>query len=138
MLTGQQQLESILTAGTDVDVGRELSDMFSTALIPTVFAPIERKFEDVLGLDEFGLQMGYHEPIQLTIGERLLGSFYLSYTASLGVGLGTDYTSDPYTDYSNNPDDVKLTYRLKSGLEMGVQMDQNSMITGIVEGRLQF
>ena len=125
MLTGQQQLELILTQNGNA--GR-ITDLFQAAVMPTVFAPIEDAFKSVLGFDEFALEMGYREPLQLTVGNRLLDNFYLGYSAFLG--------SRP--DYADSLYKLRLSYRFKHGVELGVDTDQNHTINIGVEGKLRF
>ena len=128
LLTGQGQLEQIFARNGSRSIGQELSGLFSTAMMPTVFEPIEQAFESVLGFEEFALEMGYREPIQLTVGEYLFDGFYLDYTAALGAR--PDYTDSLY--------ELKLSYRFKHGIELGVTTDENHALMIGVEGKLRF
>ena len=128
LVTGQRQLEQILAQDGTGDIGRELSGLFSTAMMPTVFEPIERAFESALGFEEFALEMGYREPLQLTIGERLWDGVYLDYSAVLGAR----------PDYADSRYELKLSYRFKRGLELGIQTDENSTYSILAGGKLRF
>lgn len=128
LLTGQRQLEQILARDTGKDIGKELSGLFSTAMMPTVFKPIEQAFESALGFEEFALEMGYREPLQLTIGDRLFDGLYLDYTAVLGAR----------PDYADSRYEMKLSYRFKRGVEVGVSTDENRTFSLGVEGKLRF
>ncbi|HUV03759.1 MAG TPA: translocation/assembly module TamB domain-containing protein [Armatimonadota bacterium] len=127
LLTGQGQLEQILARNGSRSVGQELSGLFSTAMMPTVFKPIEEALESALGFEEFTLEMGYREPIQLTIGAHLFGGFYLDYTAALGAR----------PDYADSLYELKLSYRFKHGIELGVTTDENQALMIGVEGKLR-
>lgn len=128
LITGQGQLEQILAGDGTSNVGKELSGLFSTAVMPSVFEPIEEAFESILGFEEFGLQMGYREPLQLTIGNRLWDGLYLDYTAAVGAR----------PDYADRLYELKLSYRFKRGLEIGVLTDENRTLGVAIEGKLRF
>lgn len=128
LVTGQQQLQQILTGNGKGEIAKELSGLFSTAMMPTVFDPIERAFEKALGFEEFALDMGYQEPLRLTIGDSLWGGLHLSYSAVLGAR----------PDYVDNLYQLRLSYRFKHGLEMGIETDQKNDIGFIAEGRMRF
>lgn len=128
LLAGQGDLEQILGPGNGNNFGKQLSGLFSTAIMPTVFDPIEEAFESTLGFEEFSLEMGYREPLQLTIGDRLLDNLYLDYTATLGAR----------PDYADSSYQFKLSYRFKDALELGISTDDQQRTTIGIEGRLRF
>lgn len=128
MVTGQQQLEQIFARDNTNDIGKELSGLFSTAMVPAVFEPIERAFEDTLGFEEVTLDVGYREPLQLTVGKHLWGKFYLDYTTMLGAR----------PDYADAMYELKLSYRLKPSLELNVITDENHIFSTGIEGILRF
>lgn len=128
LVTGQYHFEQILKGSQGADIGRELSGLFSSAMMPRVFDPIEDAFRDVLGIDEFALEMGYEEPVQLSIGNRLGRNTYLSYSAALG--------SRP--DYADNRYELRLSYRIRNNLELSVQTDEDSTIGIGAEGKIRF
>jgi translocation and assembly module TamB len=127
LITGQPQLEQLLVPGSR-DFGRELSGLFSTAVMPTVFEPIEQAFQEALGFGEFALEVGYHEPLQMTIGNRLLDQLYVDYTAFVG--------SRP--DYADSLYELRLAYRFKPSLELGVLTDENRVFRLTLEGKTRF
>ena len=127
LLAGQGELETLLASGNGRDFGQSISQIFSTALMPSVFEPIEESFES-LGFEEFGLDVGYGEPVQLTIGKRLFGNVHLDYSAAFGARQ----------DYSDSDRQLRLYYRTKRGLEFGVTTDENNLVTLGVEGTLRY
>ncbi|MHB0999392.1 MAG: translocation/assembly module TamB domain-containing protein [Armatimonadota bacterium] len=128
LLTGQRQLEQIFSKNGNGDLGRDLSGLFSSAMLPSVIAPIERVFQDVLGFEEFTLELGYHEPLQVTISERLWDGVNLSYTAFLG--------SRP--DYADSLYEFTLSKRFKGGFELGIVNKQDKSISLLAEGKIRF
>lgn len=128
MLAGQGELESLFVKDAATGHSGGLSGLFSSVVMPSVFEPISQSIENSLGIEEFSLQMGYQEPVQLTIGERLLDNFYLDYSTSLGAR----------PDYSDSMYELQLSYRWKHGIEVGVKTDENRIVTVGVEGKLRF
>ena len=128
LLTGQSQLQSILKGEGRTSLGAGLSGLFSTALMPTFFEPIEQAFKASLGLEEFALEAGYREPLQLTIGQRLFDGLYLDYTTVLGAR----------PDYADSRYELTLSYRFKHGIELDFQTDENRTVSIGVAGRLRF
>jgi autotransporter translocation and assembly factor TamB len=124
LLAGEGELERMFAQGGPAN----LAEVFSTALMPSVFAPIEEAFENTLGLEEFALEMGYRQPLMLTIGQRLVDGLYLDYSAALGARA----------DYADSAYELKLSYRFKRGIELGITTDQNRTATIGVEGKLRF
>jgi len=72
--------------------------------------------------------MGYREPPRLTIGDRLWDGLYLDFTRIMG--------SRP--DYADSLYELKLSYRFKHGLEIGLQTDESRTITPLAQGKLRF
>ena len=128
LITGQHQLERIFARDASQDVGKELSGLFSSAVMPTVFEPLEEAVEEALGFEEFALELGYREPLQLSISDHLWGGLLLSYTASLGAR----------PDYADSLYELKLSYRFRNSLEIGILTDENSEIGVAAEGRIRF
>lgn len=128
MLAGQSELESIFGKSGGTNFGKDIGGLFSTALMPSVFEPISETFEKTLGLEDFSLEMGYQQPLMLTIGQHLVDGLYLDYSAVLGAR----------PDYSDSAYQLKLSYRWKHGVELGVETDENRTVTFGVEGKLRF
>ncbi|MCX6374859.1 MAG: translocation/assembly module TamB domain-containing protein, partial [Armatimonadetes bacterium] len=124
LLAGEGELERMFAQGGPTN----LAEVFSTSLMPSVFAPIEEAFENTLGLEEFAIEMGYREPLMLTIGQQLVDGLYLDYTAVFGAR----------PDYADSAYELKLSYRFKRGIELGITTDQNRTATIGVEGKLRF
>lgn len=125
LVTGKNQLEQIFAQNGS---GSMISGLFSTAMAPNMVLPIEEAFESALGFDDFSLQLGYHEPVQIMVSEQLLDGLYLDYSAALGAR----------PDYADSRYELKLSRRFKYGLELGVQTDEDSTITVGIEGKLRF
>lgn len=128
LATGQYQFEQILRGGSGQDIGRELSGLFSSAMLPTVFEPIEQALEEAFGVDEFSLEMGYREAVQVSISDQLGGDFFISYSAALG--------SRP--DYADSQYELKLSYRLRNYLELSGWTGDNRVFGVSAEGRIRF
>ena len=128
LVTGQSQLLSILAGEGRNNMGAGLSGLFSTAMMPTVFAPIEQALESSLGLEEFALEGGYREPLQLTIGQHLWDGLYLDYSTVLGQR----------PDYADSLYELTLSYRFRHGIELNFKTDENRNTSVGVAGRLRF
>lgn len=127
LLTGQKQLEQLFSNQAN-DFGKELSGLFSSAVLPGVLGNIEQTFGSALGLEEFSLDLNYNEPVQVTLGEKLWDGVMLSYSSYLG--------SRP--DYADSQYNIKLTKQFKGNLEIGVSVDENEIYTLLLEGRMNF
>ncbi len=128
LVTGQYHFEKILSGNSGQDVGKELSGLFSSAVMPVMFGPIEQAFREALGFDEFALEMGYQQPMELSIGNQLGHDTYLSYSAVLGAR----------PDYADSSYQLKLSYRIRNNLEIGVQTDENRTMQISAEGKIRF
>ena len=128
LLTGQSQLQSILGGEAGSNLGAGLSGLFSTAMMPTFFEPIEEAFRTSLGLEAFALEAGYREPLQLTIGEHLFDGLYVDYSTVLGAR----------PDYADSLYELTLSYRFKHGIELNIQTDESRTLSIGVAGRLRF
>lgn len=128
LATGQYHFEQILRGNSGQDIGRELSGLFSSAMLPTVFEPIEQALEEAFGVDEFSLEMGYREAVQVSISDQLGGDFFISYSAALG--------SRP--DYADSQYELKLSYRLRNYLELSGWTGDNKVFGVSAEGRIRF
>lgn len=128
LVTGQYHFEQILSGNSGSDVGKELSGLFSSAVLPTVFAPIEEALEEAFGVDDFALEMGYREPVQLSIGDQLGRNTYISYSAVLGAR----------PDYADSRYEVTLSYRVRDNLEVGLQTDEDGTLGISAEGKIRF
>lgn len=128
LVTGQYHFEQILKGNSDQDIGKELSGLFSSAMMPAVFGPIEQALQEAFGLDEFAVDMNYQEPVQLSIGSQLGRNTYLSYSAALGAR----------PDYADSRYELKLSYRVRNNLEFSIQTDENKMLGISAEGKIRF
>jgi TamB, inner membrane protein subunit of TAM complex len=111
MIGNVQVVEGILAGGSNVqDVLRqEFEQALTASVVPALFQPFESRIEQALGLEEFGLDFVYREPVQLRIGRRLFDGFYGSYARALGVSQER-YRLDLYYKIS---DRLRIGYRLE-------------------------
>jgi autotransporter translocation and assembly factor TamB len=123
LLTGQQQVETAFMGKSG-----DFTKLFENAVVPTLFQTVGDAFQDVLGLDEFGVETGYNEPTRLTIGHRLWGDFYLDYSRVVNAPL----------DYTNSLNQLTLSYRLRQGLEVNIGTDTIGMPSFGFQGRRSF
>jgi hypothetical protein len=124
LLTGKQQVEMALSKSGSSDI----EGLLQSALFPTLFQTVGSASQDALGLDEFGLETGYNEPMRFTIGNRLWSGFYLDYSRVMNAR----------PTYSDSLQELKLSYRFRQGLEVGLATNENSMVTVGVQGRVRF
>ena len=125
LLAGPPQFQQALEEGGSSELGQA----FSSALIATVFRPVEEAFQNALGLDEFELEMGYDEPLRVKIGDRIFNKFYVDYTRVIGT---------PQITYTDVLEEIKLSYRLRRALELQISTDQDREMSLGVEGRVRF
>ena len=124
MLAGQTEIESLFAKNN----GGGITGLFSSVLMPSIFEPISQALEKTLGFEEFSLEMGNREPLQMTISQRLMSNLFLDYSAALGAR----------PDYSDSRYELRLSYRWRYGLELGIQTDENRILTVGVAGKLRF
>lgn len=124
LLTGKQQLESAFGDKNLSDINK----VWNAAVLPTLFQTVGNAVQDVLGVQEFGLDAGYNEPMRLTIGNQLFGGLYIDYTRVMGAK----------PDYSDSLQELKLSYRFKKGLELDLTTDENRMLTVGIAGRSRY
>lgn len=128
MVTGQQSIEQIFGDGQRRNIGEQLSGLFSAAMMPTVLGSIGDVVGEALGFEEFTLEMGYKEPLQLSISEQLLDGLYLNYSSTLGAR----------PDYADSQYQFKLSYRLPKGVELGLSTNERKQSEITVEGKMKF
>lgn len=124
LLTGQNEIQAALANGGSVDLG----SLVSTAVMPTVFNTVGEAFQSILGLEEFGLEMGYDEPLRLTVGERLFDNFYLDYSRRLGGR----------PDYEDNLYEFNLSYKFKQGIDLRLTTSEKRDVSAALEGKIRF
>jgi|GEM_PF-2794046 len=128
LLTGQYEIGRVLMAESGEEVSRGLSSLFSTAMSPVVFEPIGEALGAALGFEEFALEGGYQEPLQLSITDQLTGPLYITYTSSLGAR----------PDYADSRYELRLEYRFPRGVELGLITNEQKEVSIQLEGRLRF
>ncbi|MCL6519145.1 MAG: translocation/assembly module TamB domain-containing protein [Armatimonadetes bacterium] len=128
MVTGQQSIEQIFGDGQRRNIGEQLSGLFSAAMMPTVLGSIGDVVGEALGFEEFTLEMGYKEPLQLSISEQLLDGLYLNYSSTLGAR----------PDYADSQYQFKLSYRLPKGVELGLSTNERKQSEITIEGKMKF
>ncbi|MDO8586298.1 MAG: translocation/assembly module TamB domain-containing protein [Armatimonadota bacterium] len=63
----------------EIVLRQEIADIFTAAIVPEVFSPLETAFEEALGLEQFRLELGFQAPIAVFLSKHLFGNLYLSY-----------------------------------------------------------
>jgi hypothetical protein len=105
-------LQGILAGGANVqDVLRqEVEQALTTSVVPALFLPFESAVEEALGLEEFGIDVAFREPIQVRLGKQIVGGFWASYARSL-TG-------------SNERYQLELYYRVSTRLRFGYRIEE--------------
>ncbi|MDI6827234.1 MAG: hypothetical protein QME62_01980, partial [Armatimonadota bacterium] len=124
----QHSLGQIFRADQRGNMGKQLSELFSTAMMPTVLGSLGDVVSEALGVEEFTLEMGYKEPLQLSISEQLMDGLYLNYSSTLGAR----------PDYADSRYQFKLSYRLPRSLELGLSTNERRETEITLEGKLKF
>lgn len=113
ILAALGHLDGVLGNG-QVPLTQQLGDIFSVAA-PLLFQPIEKRFIDALGLEDFTIEYGLEKPLAVYVSTNLVDNFYLSYWGILNGSPGL--TGSTYS--------LKLSYRLRDWLEIGCATDSN-------------
>jgi len=124
ILTGKRQLETAFAERGASD----LDKFWSAAVLPTLFQAFGNVFQDATGIQDFGLEAGYNQPMRFTIGNQLFGGLYLDYTRVMGSKPG----------YYDSLEELKMSYRFKRGYELNMSKDENDILKLGVEGRFRF
>lgn len=100
---------------------QEITDIFTTAIVPEVFSPLETAFAEALGLEEFRLELGApgSQPVAVYFSKGLFGNLYGSYWQALSTVPG----SDQYR--------LQLSYRMTDRLQLSVVTNERQ--EGIIE-----
>jgi autotransporter translocation and assembly factor TamB len=112
MIGNVQVVEGILAGGSNVqDVLRqEFEQALTASVVPALFQPFESRIEQALGLEEFGLDFAFREPVQLRIGRRLFDGFYGSYARALGA--------------TQEQSRLDLYYKISDRLRIGYRLEE--------------
>jgi hypothetical protein len=107
----QEAVEGIIAGGSNIDdvLRGEFEQALTSSVVPSLFLPFETAVEEALGLEEFGLDFAFREPLQVRLGKRLAGNFYATYIRSL-TGETERYSLDLYYRIS---DRLKFGYRIE-------------------------
>jgi TamB, inner membrane protein subunit of TAM complex/Domain of Unknown Function (DUF748) len=111
LLGRQSAVEGILNSPNNIqDVFRsEFEQMLGSSIFPTLLAPTEFRVAEALGLEEFGVEFAFREPIRVRIGRRLFDGFYGTYIQNFGA-QGDQYSFELYHRVS---DRLRVGYRLE-------------------------
>jgi hypothetical protein len=107
----QEAVEEIFAGGGNIqDVLRtEFEQALTASVVPSLFLPFETAVEEALGLEEFGLDFAFREPLQVRFGKRLVNNFYATYARWL-TAQEDRYSFDIYYRIS---DRLKFGYRIE-------------------------
>jgi hypothetical protein len=120
-------LQGILAGGANVqDVLRnEVGQALTTSVVPALFLPFESAVEEALGIEEFGIDVAFREPVQLRLGMRLVGELWGGYSRSL-TGSVEEYQAELY-------------YRVSRRLRFGYRIEEPSTLrTWFLNGTFRF
>jgi translocation and assembly module TamB len=112
ILASLGHFEDIIGEG-DIALSQQLRDVFNVAVSPLLLSPLESRFIDAFGLEEFNIEYGLEQPLAVFLSRKLVNGFYLSYWRIM-TGLPT-ITGSTYT--------FRLSYRLRDWLELGYMTD---------------
>jgi hypothetical protein len=125
LLGRQSAVEGFLQGSNNSiqDVFRqEFEQMLGTSIFPSLLAPTEFRVAEALGLEEFGVEFAFREPIRVRIGRRLFDGFYGTYIRNFG-GREDQYSFELYYKVS---DRLRLGYRLEEPTHNGVLLLEGS------------
>jgi hypothetical protein len=92
-----------------------------------LFSGIERSLSEALGLDTIALDYRIDEPIGIEIGKAIGDRLYISYRRTLQRTSG-----------QKMPFDLRIEYRLKGNLELGLETDERGEHKLTIEKRWRF
>ena len=96
------------------DANRVYARAVVSLLASPLFAGIERTLEEALGLSSITLDYRFEEPLSVQFGKAVGDRVYVTYRRSVGPAFSGART--PYT--------LRVEYRIKGGLQLGVQTDE--------------
>lgn len=96
------------------DANRVYARAVVSLLASPLFAGIERTLEEALGLSSITLDYRFEEPLSVQFGKAVGDRIYVTYRRSVGPAFSGART--PYT--------MRVEYRIKGGLQLGVQTDE--------------
>lgn len=112
ILAALGHFEDIFGTG-EIELRDQLRDLFSVAISPRLFDPLETTFVEALGLEEFTIEYGFEQPLAVFLTRRLFDEVYLSYWRI--VTGAPNITGATYS--------LRLSYRVRDWLEIGYVTD---------------
>ncbi|MEN6521683.1 MAG: translocation/assembly module TamB domain-containing protein [Armatimonadota bacterium] len=112
MLAALGHFEDIFGTG-ETELRDQLRELFSVAVSPRLFDPLESTFIEALGLEDFSIEYGFEQPLAVFLSRRLFDDFYLSYWRIV-TGSQT-ITGATYS--------MSLSYRIRDWLELSYVTD---------------
>jgi translocation and assembly module TamB len=95
--------------GGEPALRQQLSEVFTLAVSPVVFGPLETAFIEALRLEEFNIEYGIEQPLAVFASKKLFDGIYLSYwqiVSGVQTITGTTYS-------------LKISYRVRDWLDIG-------------------
>ncbi|MDO8682378.1 MAG: translocation/assembly module TamB domain-containing protein [Armatimonadota bacterium] len=108
----------------EVALKQEITDIFTAAVVPGVFSPIETAFAEAFGLEEFRLEYFGEEPLSVYLSRHLFGNFYGSYWRTVTA------REELYR--------LSLSYRWTNRLQLTLITDEQRVGIVEVEGSFRF
>jgi autotransporter translocation and assembly factor TamB len=128
LVTGSSRIEEIFGSNNNKDVGTQLGNLFTTAMAPQVFQPIERAVEDILGIQQFGLAIPNSGSMQVSAGNSITPGMYMSYSRYLGT----------LPDYADSLFELKVSQKLSTRINASYSWKDKQQTTVGLEGTVLF
>jgi hypothetical protein len=127
LLGRQSAVEGILAGRSNIDdvFRQEFEQVLGSSIVPGLLAPTEFRVAEALGLEEFGLEFAFNEPVRVRLGKRLFDRFFATYSQVLS-GNERHYGLEVY---------YQLTDRLRIGY-LFEEPEQTRRV--LLEGSLRF
>ncbi|MEN6372790.1 MAG: translocation/assembly module TamB domain-containing protein [Armatimonadota bacterium] len=120
ILAALGHFEDIFGTG-ETELRDQLRELFSVAVSPRLFDPLETTFIEALGLEDFSIEYGFEQPLAVFLSRELFDNFYLSYWRIV-TGAQT-ITGATYS--------LTLSYRIRDWLEFSYVTDSRRL--GVLE-----
>src|SRR5262249_33896626 len=108
---------------------REVGDVLTSSVLPTLFVPVETAVADYLGLEDFSVDFALQEPVQISMTKKLYGPLFTTYTYNINYShtnsIATNTSSLTPTS-SLNLYTLEFYYRISSRLRFGYRIEEPS------------
>ncbi len=133
-LGGQQALTGLAQGNIESAVKYQIAASLGNVAAPMLLAPVESKFEDLLGLEDFSVDYDPTGPTEINLTKQLARRLYFSYLQLVGArSTGAVAATTQPPDYQ-----LKLSYSLSQRLRISVSADDQNNYIGSVDGVYNF